>query len=232
MSNDDDLNYDPEADLDDVQDQQDEIVDPDTDDDQSEQRQPPDYGKEIEEIRNQIEDLKSALAQLEQKDADDGHDAVFPITTPGDGTWKEAVPKSDATALETPATLRQCTSASAFSKLLNITDLDATGAFALEMQFAAGHRYFKLSGQTAGKLTPIKVLSPGSGTTTATDSWALASDKKAVSCDVMMRAGYDSTAHKFYNVTRLFTEDSNGNLASISAETLNYFVTLVTGGCT
>lgn len=185
---------------------------------------------EISKLRAEVASLRAIVERLGSPNSIDFfNQPIIAIKDLGSGKFQQVVPNAAGTGVDLIGVKDDV--GTGYSRLLNISDLDVQGAYALVMRFAGGHRILKL-GSGKGTLTPIKVLSPGSGTTTATDSWALASDKKAVSCDVMMRAGYDSTAHKFYNVTRLFTEDSNGNLASISAETLNYFVTLVTGGCT
>lgn len=71
----------------------------------------------------------------------------------------------------------------------------------------------------SGTISPIKTLSPGSGTTAATDTWSRTSDKKAVTLDMQTREYWDGTGNVLYYFTRLLTWDSAGELYSISAET-------------
>lgn len=122
-------------------------------------------GAEMESVRNDVDDLRAIVAELQ--DGKDLYESIFPATAPGDGTWKEAVPSSTGTTLETPSTLRQNTNATGYPKLLKITDLDPKGVWIIEMRFAGGHRYFSLGSGDGGGLFPV-LLDESSGDGDAT----------------------------------------------------------------
>lgn len=105
--------------------------------------------RELESLRAMVESLKAQIGG-----AGDIFPRVFVAKSTATGVFAEAVPDSTAATLETPSGLRAGV-AGGFSKLLDITSLDANGIFVLEVPFAAGHRYFKIS-STSG-LIPVQL---------------------------------------------------------------------------
>lgn len=102
-----------------------------------------DQGSEIAALKARI----AALETLVHKSSDI-RSRVFIGSEGGDGTFAEGEISGDGNSLELPAGARVCDDAGHYSKLITLTDLDATGVVILEIPYAGGMRYVAIRGSS------------------------------------------------------------------------------------